>query len=198
MQPTEFMQLWTVLTSAYPGFKTPAATIEVYNRALADLDYTLAEAAVLDAVSKSKFFPTIAEIREAAARLVVGADASMPALEAWGEIKKAVAIFGRHGWAGAQKFLDERTAATIRAIGWLSFCDSEVDEEMSWRARFVELYDQYQRREVRQAQMLPAVREIAQKQIEQRAQVAQLESGLTARLTSPAANVAVSDEAGAA
>ena len=198
MQPTEFMQLWTVLTSAYPTFKTPAATIEVYALALSDLDYPLAEAAVLDAVSKSKFFPTIAEIREAAARLLVGADSAPQALEAWGKVKQAVEIFGRHGWAGAQKFLDERTAATIRAIGWLSFCDSEVSEEMSWRARFVELYDQYQRREVRQAQILPAVREVAQRQIEALKQMAQLEAGLTARLTSPAQNVTVSDEAEAA
>ena len=188
MQPTEFAQLWTVLTAAYPGFKTPAATIEVYHRALADIDYTLAEAAVLDSVSKSRFFPTIAEIREAAARLAVGADSRKLALEAWGDVKRAVYVCGRAGWDKAKKLLDHDTAEAIRALGWLSFCDSEVDEEMSWRARFVEIYDQFQRRDVRNVQMLPAVREVQQARIEAMREIA-------GRLTSPAANVAVSDEA---
>lgn len=178
MDARKFAELWTVLTAAYPTFKTPAATIEVYSRALADLDYEVAEAAVLDAVSKSKFFPTIAEIRETAARLMTGADARMPALEAWGKVKDAVARYGRHGWEGAVAYLDPQTADTIRALGWFAFCDSDVDDEMSWRARFVDLYDQYARRDLRQAQMLPAVREVQQARIETM-------RALTAKLTAP-------------
>jgi len=178
MDRIEFAKLWTVLTAAYPAFKTPAATIEVYARALNDLDFQLAEAAVLDAISKSKFFPTVAEIRETAARLVTGADSRKPALEAWGDVRTAVNKFGTHGWEQASEWLDQQTAETIRALGWQTFCQSDVDDEMSWRARFVELYDQFSRREVRQAQMLPAVREVQQQRIE-------AIQALTARLSAP-------------
>lgn len=178
MQPTEFMQLWTVLSAAYPSFKTPAATIEVYSRALSDLDYPLAEAAVLDAISKSRFFPTIAEIRETAARLVTGADSRKPALEAWGDVRTAVNRFGTYGWELASEWLDAQTAETIRSLGWQTFCQSDTDDEMSWRARFVELYDQLSRRDIRQVQMLPAVKEVQQQHLEAM-------RNLTAKLSAP-------------
>lgn len=181
MDKTDFGKLWTVLTSAYPTFQTPAATIEVYYRALADLPAEIVEAAILDAVSKSKFFPTIAEIRDAAARLALGTMTQPPALEAWGRVKDAVALFGRDGWARAEEYLGQPAAMAIYALSWRGFCDSETDEEMSWRARFVELYEQYQRRELDQARMLPAVREMAAAQLETRRAMAEL----TKRLTAP-------------
>lgn len=166
MDAHKFAELWTVLTAAYPNMKTPAATIEVYHRALADLDAELCEAAILDCVSKCKFFPTVAELREAAARLAVGADTRKPALEAWGDVRRAVDAYGTHGWDSARDILDAQTADAIHALGWQSFCQSDVDEEMSWRARFVELYDQLGRRDVRRVQMLPAVRDVQQARLE--------------------------------
>lgn len=81
MKDFEAVQLLTTLKAAYPRHQLEQGTTEVYAHDLADMDAGLAQQAVERVRRTSRFFPTIAEIREAAAELVLDAP---PPITAWG------------------------------------------------------------------------------------------------------------------
>lgn len=55
------------LSAAYPSFTLDDETCKVYAQALADIDYIILGLAIDDAIKGSKWFPSIAQIRELAA-----------------------------------------------------------------------------------------------------------------------------------
>ena len=71
--------LIAVLSSAYPRATIPEATVHAYHRHLEDLPYQLAQAAVTATIDTCTYFPTIAEFRAQAARLLVTDRAPEPA-----------------------------------------------------------------------------------------------------------------------
>lgn len=81
MKNSEAKLLVATLAAAFPRQEIPQESIEVYAADLADLDADLARRAIENARRGSRWFPTIAEIREAAAELLLGAPASMAAWE---------------------------------------------------------------------------------------------------------------------
>lgn len=93
MKPSEAVKVMATLAAAYPQRDLASETIEVYAHDLADLDAGVAAAAVERLRRTSRFFPTISEIREAAAELVLGAP---PSTVAW---RQALAFAShRHVW----------------------------------------------------------------------------------------------------
>lgn len=76
----EALELMGTLAAAYPRQELRDETLEVYARDLIDLDQKLAAEAVAHVLRSSRFFPTIAEIRDAAAELELDAPGPM---EAW-------------------------------------------------------------------------------------------------------------------
>lgn len=81
MKQSEALKLLATLAAAYPRTALAQETIEVYAHDLRDIDAGLAAAAIERVRKSSRFFPTIAEIREAAAELSLAAPTPM---EAWG------------------------------------------------------------------------------------------------------------------
>lgn len=65
MTGQETAKILAVLKAAFPRQVVELETVKVYASFLADLEWDVAEAAVRQLVSRSRFFPTIAEIREA-------------------------------------------------------------------------------------------------------------------------------------
>lgn len=102
-----------VLTAAYMR-DLPEPTIRLYVQALKDLDDVALEQSALTAISTSKWFPTIAELRE---RTVLG---SLPggrpplAEEAWQEVIQQVVQVGRYG---NPIFSHRLVSETLRTVG---------------------------------------------------------------------------------
>ncbi len=151
MDASEFRRIWRALLGAYPEKDPPEETMELYIRCLADLPAQAVEAAVLAHVATSRWFPTVAELREKAAELLPGG--RLPtATEAWAEVVKA---FGAVGSYGVPAWSHPAIATTVEAMGWRQLCLSE--EGMADRAHFLRLYETYAKR-VREDQVqLPEV-----------------------------------------
>jgi len=152
MTEVEVSKLVSMLLVAYPHAKPSAATAQLYETMLADLDYRATERVVIDIIGTSNFFPTIAEVRQAALEAMRGAVRSGGA--AYGDVMLAVRRHGRtYGGEPGPTFSDPLIAECVRVWGgsWNTVCDSP-DNDPAGRARFIELYDSLAKRERRTAQ----------------------------------------------
>src|SRR5689334_3695070 len=93
----EVTKALTVLAAAYPRFDLPEATIKIYQRLLADLEFDILKAATLQCATMCKFFPTVAEIREAAVEIEVMSIGIPSPTEAWGEVLNEIKRLGQYG-----------------------------------------------------------------------------------------------------
>ena len=151
--PLEVLKTVRLLGDAYPNFQLSSATIDVYVRLLSDLPAELLEQAALDHVSRSAFFPTVAELRGAAFDLLEAASPSPTAQEAWLAV---LAEIERVGHAGQPQFGDPLTAQAVQALGWRSLCLSENPH--AERSRFVQAYQALLERGRQETRRLPEVR----------------------------------------
>lgn len=134
MKRSEAAEMVMLLLGAYPHAKTTSSTSQVYETMLSDLDVGSARAAVTKLIATSKFMPTVAEIRTAAAELAHGPVRS--GAEAWLDVLDQIR---RAGYCGEPKFDDAIVTAVIERWGWRRMClEGHVDAD---RARFVEAYD---------------------------------------------------------
>lgn len=81
MKESEAFALVAVLAASFPKQQVGEPTVKAYAGALLDIPVELAGAAVKTLQHGSRFFPSIAEIREAVAELSLGAPAPMAAFE---------------------------------------------------------------------------------------------------------------------
>lgn len=139
MKKSEVAELVMMLLAAYPNARTTASTSQVYEAMLADLDAGRARAAVQRLIASSRFMPTVAEIRTAAAELEHGALRS--GAEAWLDVLDQVR---REGYCGTPRFADPVTAGIVTRWGWRTLCFGDAVTD---RARFIEAYDAQARRE---------------------------------------------------
>ena len=135
----EFRVLAKGMKAVYPqpNFLPDMDAVNVWYELLKDIDYQVANMAIQMHAQSSKFPPTVAEIREASAKLVNGEDKDWS--EAWEEACKAMSRFGRDRKSEAYKTLDERTRRVIDRLGYRNLCMSEnigVD-----RANFRSIYE---------------------------------------------------------
>lgn len=140
MKAADAAKLVATLMAAYPQAQMTAATSGLYERMLEDLDRDTSSAAVERLIKTSKWLPTVAEIRAAAAEVTHGP--KRLGGEAWGEV---IAEIRRVGWYGSPIFTDPLVGQAVRMLGWQTLCVST--NEMSDRARFIELYDGLAERE---------------------------------------------------
>ena len=123
---------------------------------LKDMDGQLLRAAALQHVATSKWFPTVAELREAAADIVN--PNHMTAMEAWGEVARQIMAIGSYG---RPQFSNPVIDRIVSDMGWTNLCMSEMPG--ADRARFIEAYKALALREKRETMELPQVAEIRQK-----------------------------------
>ncbi len=142
MEKSESAGIVMMLMAAFPHSKTTPATSAVYEEALSDLDFGAAKRAVTRIVATAKFLPSIAEIREAALDLRKGPRRT--GSEAWTE---ALAEVDRTGFYRVPRFTDPLLVEAMKLFGtWETFCSMPIDEHMSARARFIELYESLSKR----------------------------------------------------
>ena len=105
-------------------------------------------------ISTSKWFPTIAELRQAATAIVLQTEGRLSAPEAWGDVQREVRLVGH--WRSPS--LQPLVGKAVSAIGgWQHIC---IDENITAdRARFIEVYTILCKREAQRVQQLPQVTE---------------------------------------
>jgi hypothetical protein len=154
MATTEFVaRQIAILAAAYPSANVTRETVQVYVADLADIPDDVLDVACAECRATCKWFPTIAELRQASARIQSGADSLPPATEAWGEFLRLTAIYANDG--DQPPMANPVLEKTVRAMGWRYLCAST--NGVADRARFIDLYDEYSRRAVRQFASAPAL-----------------------------------------
>ena len=141
----EVWDVLDVLISAYPNAKLiegregAPGTIDVYATMLADLPALELLAAVKYCINtRPDWFPTVANIREAAKKLhkcgetVSGADA-------WGIVIRAIREVGVYR---RPQFEDPAIARSVDALGWRNICMSD-EQDFTIRAHFIKAYEAY-------------------------------------------------------
>src|SRR3990172_5901409 len=85
--PTDTLGVLRLLVSCYPSFqdRLTEGSVTAYAATLADVPVHALHAAVLDHVSENRFFPTVAELRERAFRLMAEGNGNLDGYEAWAQ-----------------------------------------------------------------------------------------------------------------
>jgi hypothetical protein len=144
-----------VLAAGYPNFNLTPETIRVYQRTLSDIPAEVLEQAVVQLLTTSRFFPTVAEIREACFAIMTNAAEIPSAFEAWAE---AIDHCRRGYYEGYSHPLIEKAVKQIGIPYWQNMM---VDDEMATRAHFFRIYECLYKRADADMKMLPAVKEFA-------------------------------------
>lgn len=122
MTEVDVLKLITILEGAY-GKAMGEKTLDVYSVMLADLPYDAAQMAVVRLIATSKFLPTIAEIRRAAAET----QCNIPSAEvAWIEVRQAARDYSpytknQHEWSHP---LVRKAAEVLGGVGEIGYSDN--------------------------------------------------------------------------
>lgn len=160
MDKKQTATLLTFLRSSYPNHAEALAkpeTAEIWHRALADIDYEVAQLAITKWVMTEKWPPTIADIREASVGVVNKEIKDWS--EAWADVNREVRLRGPYREDEAMANLDEITRETVKRIGFQTLCETEYDEKDIMRAHFRDIYGQIADRHKADAQMPIALKE---------------------------------------
>lgn len=134
MNRKEIINLLGIATANFPSSqqKDMKPTAVLWEKALADISYEVAENALIKVLSTSRFFPTIADIREAVAQITQ--PRSLDAMEAWGLIGEAIRKYGYYRQKEAMEFLPDDVVEMVKQFTWNDLCLSEEPEIL--RAQF--------------------------------------------------------------
>ena len=144
MSKEEVRKLLMLAISNFPNMqeKDMKPTAVLWEEILSDMPFEVAKAALIRVLSTSKFFPTVADIREAA---VNNAGRQSSWIEAWGEAQRAIRGYGYYRESEGMNSLSPLTRTTMENIGWKNFCMSE--EEGVLRGQFRMAYETMQTRD---------------------------------------------------
>jgi hypothetical protein len=134
--------------------------MKLYVSMLADVNPVTLEQAVANLIKRSKFLPSIAEIREECSALsaYVNAHDEMPIAQSeWEKVIKAV---GTYGFDYGKEHLEGLTLTAARTI-WSSFDPRMGHEynEASCRAQFIKCYEQLIDREKHRQRMANSIKD---------------------------------------
>ncbi len=136
--------------------KDMVPTAKLWEKLLGDIPYNVAEKALIKVLATARFFPTVAEIRQAAAELTTPGIPSFN--EAWGEVTRAMRLYGWPRPEEALASMSPLTAEICRRFNWHDMCACEEPDVL--RGQFRMAYEQYAGRK-REMSVLPGdVREI--------------------------------------
>lgn len=139
-------------------------TAALWEKMLSDMPYELAEAALVKVLATAKYFPTVAEIREAAAQIAGPAVPS--AAEAWGEVMTALRRYGLYQWDEAAKFFTPAVRKMVERFGWWELCHAENIDVL--RGQFMKAWETHAKYEREQAMLPQPVRQMIAEIAEQK------------------------------
>lgn len=150
MTKIETAKLLAVLAAAFPRFEVDDLKVQVWHEMLGDLDYSLASLAIKKLILENTFAPAIAEVRKAVAE-ILNPD-GMTAAEGWGEVERAIRLYGYYRETEALESMSPMTAKVVRCMDWREICLSE--EPGVIRGQFLKMYQQIAERD-RKERLLP-------------------------------------------
>ena len=142
MKRTEIISLVTIAIASCPSAqeKDPEPIANAWSLLLGDMPYEIAKAAVIKVCRSSRFFPSVAEIVDAAHELDPRTDKLPTAAEAWEEVKKLLSSVGPYVSEKRPLIFSCQTVGrAARSIGWQQLCNSENPE--ADRAHFMRIYE---------------------------------------------------------
>lgn len=158
MTPQETKKLFMILMVSYPKFY-PAEekeklrlTIELWTEMLADVPFEVAQIATKKLILESAFPPTISDVRKQIADITADPNDKIDSSTAWGEVMKAIRIYGYPRPKEALESMSPRTRKTVESMGWQEIC--QADKAGVVRGQFLKMYDTYTQREKQDA-LLP-------------------------------------------
>ncbi len=153
MTRKEVQNLLALATANFPAMqdKDMRPTAVLWEKMLADMPYPLAEKALVKVLATAKYFPTVAEIREAAADLTC--PQQLTSAEAWGQVMEAIRKFGSYRAAEAMAWLSPEVATMVRRFDFIEICRSKQIDVI--RGQFTRLWESQAKRE-KELAALPA------------------------------------------
>lgn len=151
MTRDEFRTFAMALKTYYPREQLlpNREAMELWYRELADIPYTVAEAALRKWVSTNKFSPTIADIREMAATVTHGEKPQWA--DGWNQLERAIRKYGSYNVQAAMESMDDITRETVKRLGYRNLCLST--NQMADRANFRTVFEQLVDRRQKEQQM---------------------------------------------
>jgi hypothetical protein len=170
MSKTEILGIIKMLAAAYPRFALTEDTIKTYILLLSDIEPETLRAAAIECASKNAFFPSVAELRRAAANLHRRGNRVPSPDEAWGEMLNAPAsgytsqVTDERDEQGRvivlvqeHQFTHDMIRKVAENLGWPK--RFWTDSLMSDRSRFMTTYEATINRGLDDFETVPAVRE---------------------------------------
>lgn len=157
MDRQQFAKITLAIKAAYPHAVVipDDASMDFWYTMLKDIEYKVAENAVMEYICTNTYPPNIAEIRklctERCKKLVLSFD------EAWGTVQKAISTYGWYHPQQAFEIMDELTLTIVKNIGWRNICMSENPDVT--RANFRMAYEEKAKKKRKQCQVPKFVEE---------------------------------------
>ncbi|NLI74758.1 MAG: hypothetical protein GX369_08360 [Euryarchaeota archaeon] len=146
MTKKEVGQLLVLAVSNYPHMqdKDLRTTARLWQEILSDMPFELAKNALLKVLVTAKYWPTVAEIREAA--LALQNPGMISPAEAWSQANAALDKYGYYRADEGMGSLPTEVQKTIRACGgWGAICTSENIDTV--RAQFLRMFADFSQTE---------------------------------------------------
>lgn len=146
MEKEQAEKLVEMLATAFSSQKSiqelPQETIELYSSFITYLPFDVGKMANMKIISNNKFFPTIAEIKEAVNSFAPPNNKFPSPEDAWAEVVKQLDPYRAPKWSCPA------IEKAIKVIGYMNLCHSQnPGNDM---ARFFKIYETYRRRELDQ------------------------------------------------
>ncbi len=155
--PIDVLKVLKLLGEVYPNYQLSGSAVAIYVRMLSDLPAELIEQAALDHISRSTFFPTIAELRSAAFDILEAVQQNPSAYDAWRQVQMAIRCVGH---VGQPVWDDPLTKKVVDDLGWRHLCLSE--NPIADRSHFIQAYQALvERRRIEQRRPLEVQQFIA-------------------------------------
>lgn len=147
------MKLLTLIESFYDKFlpkneNSQRSFIEIWHDILQEISFEDAQIALKEHMRESVYVPKIADIYQ---RIVNKRIPYFPdPVNEWNVVLKACGTFGYHKSEDAMKTFGEMTKKVVEAFGgFRKICTSEVDQEMSDRKHFCDVFNRLIERETK-------------------------------------------------
>lgn len=159
------MQLLTLLSKSYPHSKADGSTLALYVKALEPLSYAQIEAGVTKCLRKCKYFPTVAEIFEAAESIkkTAARNGKPDAGEAWREVMENAK---RNGDYRPWQYSCPEIAIAVQRFGKMDLLTLKSDAVNTARAQFMKIYNSELEREAERKENKKILDQLAVKTVQ--------------------------------
>jgi hypothetical protein len=155
----EVLDVLDMLAEAYPHFNLTTGTVKVYVRLLDDMDPRALKLGAVQCAREGTFFPSVSELVKATMDILLDEGSIPTGAEAWGRVGKRLAwpqTMLRNGHRLTQKPEEPLIERTVEAVGGWSYL-RRSENPVSDRARFIDTYNEFVKRELRKLREHPTV-----------------------------------------